>query len=222
VTRRILALFAKQPVPGQVKTRLCPPLSLDQAAACYEAMLRDILDQHLRGSLADVDRALWFTPADATLWFERETPPGYRLLAQRGRNLAERMRALFRTHADEGYGAMVLRGSDSPTLPLERITEAFRSLERADLVLCPDLDGGYSAIGLCEPQDALFELPTSSEDLLERTLAVAAARGLRSDVLTPHHDVDTPADLELLVGEVSEELTPRTRRWLEDARVGSR
>lgn len=212
--RRLLAVFARQPVPGQVKTRLSPPLTPVQAAACYEAMLRDILDQHLADLPADTDRALWYTPAGAGGWFEREAPPAYRLLPQRGPDLAARMAALFRTHAAEGYARIVLRGSDSPTLPRERIREAFRALEKVDLVLCPDRDGGYNAIGLRQPQDALFEVELGTSSVLERTLAVAAERGLRSELLPAHHDVDTPEDLELLRAEVSEALTPRTKRWL--------
>ncbi len=215
--RRLLAVFARHPVPGQVKTRLLPALSPEQSAACYEAMLRDILDQHLADLPKDTDRALWYTPAEAGAWFEREAPSAYRLLPQRGPHLAARMAALFRTHAAEGYTRIVLRGSDSPTLPLERIHEAFRALEEADLVLCPDRDGGYNAIGLREPQDALFEVELGRASVLEQTLAVAKERGLRAALLAAHHDVDTPEDLERLRSEVSEALTPRTRRWLAES-----
>src|SRR5512145_1866135 len=60
--RRVLALFAKAPLPGQVKTRLCPPLRAEEAAALYEAMLEDIVDQHR--DARDCTRALWFWPED--------------------------------------------------------------------------------------------------------------------------------------------------------------
>jgi hypothetical protein len=212
----VLALFAKQPVAGQVKTRLCPPLAPHEAAALYSAMLLDILDQH---AFESADRALWYTPAEARGWFEKQCPAGYRLYPQQGPSLPSRMRELFRSHAREGYRRMVLRGTDSPTLPAVRIAEAFEQLESAaDLVLCPDRDGGYNLIGLREPVDALFDLQMSTSSVLDWTLERARSLGLRASLLTPHHDVDTESDLALLASEVSAGRTPRTAAWLAEAR----
>ena len=210
-SRSVLALFAKAPAAGQVKTRLCPPLSLAQAAELYEAMLLDILDQHRDESVA---LALWYTPAAAEAWFKAHAPRAYALYTQQGPTLPLRMRALFHTHAQQGYTRIVLRGTDSPSLPAERIAEAFEALERADLVLCPDRDGGYNLIGLRGPADALFEVEMSTSNVLEWTVDRGRALGMRVELLTPHHDVDTAADLELLVGELCERSTPRTRAWL--------
>jgi len=215
--RDLLALFAKAPVPGQVKTRLCPPLLPAQAAELYEAMLLDILDQH-RGEPCDL--ALWHTPAAASDWFRAAAPSAYRLLAQQGSDLSARMRWLFRHHADEGYTRIVLRGTDSPTLPSARVPEAFAALASgADIVLCPDRDGGYNLVGLRRPVDALFELEMSTSSVLEGTLARAGELGLRTELLAAHHDVDTEADLALLAGELCETRTPRTRAWLAKSRV---
>jgi rSAM/selenodomain-associated transferase 1 len=196
VSSRLLALFAKAPIPGQVKTRLSPPLSFAEAASLYEAMLLDILDQHAAAS--DADRVLWYAPPEAASWFEGAVSRGYRLRPQCGANLAARMRTVFHAHADEGYERVVLRGTDSPTLPLERISLAFEALERVDLVLCPDRDGGYNLIGLREPCDALFDLEMSTASVLA-------------------------ADLALIREALSEALTPRTLQWFRDARgrIGS-
>ncbi|MEX2204770.1 MAG: TIGR04282 family arsenosugar biosynthesis glycosyltransferase [Myxococcota bacterium] len=208
MSRRILALFAKAPVPGQVKTRLATEISLESAAALYEAMLLDILDQH--GAERDCARALWFTPPDARAWFERAAPAGYRLLPQRGAGLAERMAALFRCHADEGFDRIVLRGTDSPTLPLERVEQAFAALEHAELALCPDRDGGYNLIGLRSACDGLFALELSHAGVLSQTLENARALGLRAELLPAHHDVDTHADWLRLLPALDPRLTPRT------------
>jgi rSAM/selenodomain-associated transferase 1 len=208
MSRRILALFAKAPFPGQVKTRLATEISLESAAALYEAMLLDILDQH--GAERDCARALWFAPADARAWFERNAPAGYRLLPQSGAGLAERMAALFRFHADEGFDRIVLRGTDSPTLPLERVEQAFAALEFAELALCPDRDGGYNLIGLRSACDGLFALELSHAGVLSQTLANARSLGLRVELLPAHHDVDTHADWLRLVPELDPRLTPRT------------
>ena len=212
----MLALFAKEPVAGRVKTRLSPPFSLEEAASFYEAMLRDILEQHLRN---EVDRGVWYEPDSAGEWFREAAPEGYRLVPQRGNTLAERMLYLFQRHAIEGYTRVVLRGTDSPTLPVERVEEAFDRLDKSDVVLCPDLDGGYNLIGLQGPQDSLFELEMSTASVLDQTLERAREAGLRIGLLPAHHDVDTERDLELLEPELSEALTPRTLRWLRDFRT---
>ena len=142
-------------------------------------------------------------------------PAGYRLCPQEGAGLAARMCHLFRVHSQEGYERIVLRGTDSPTLPLERVQRAFEVLEWADGVLCPDRDGGYSLIGLRKPWDALFDLEMSRADVLERTLARAASLGLRVELLPPHHDVDSAQDLALLGSELREQQAPRTARWIK-------
>jgi rSAM/selenodomain-associated transferase 1 len=211
----VLALFAKAPIPGQVKTRLIPPLRPDEAAALYEAMLLDILDQHAGEA---IDLALWHAPPEAAAWFRRHAPPRYRIRAQAGADLALRMAHLFEVHAAEGFDRIVLRGTDSPTLPAERVSAAFASLERCDLVLCPDLDGGYNLIGLRRACTSLFELQMSRRSVLGETLERARRENLRTLLLSPHYDVDTAADLKRLLADVSVERTPRTLRWLESVR----
>ncbi len=208
MTRRVLALFAKAPVPGAVKTRLAPELGAERAAAFYEAMLLDVLDQH--AGARDCELALWFTPDESADWFARHVPARYRRLQQRGLDLAERMRELFRFHAAEGFERIVLRGTDSPTLPAVRVAQAFAALERAPLVLCPDRDGGYNLIGQSVPHDALFELELSRASVLGATLARARELGLRAELLPAHHDVDTWADVARLGAELDPEHTPRT------------
>jgi rSAM/selenodomain-associated transferase 1 len=208
VSRRVLALFAKAPVPGEVKTRLAPELTLERAAELYEAMLLDVLEQHARER--DCELALWFTPDDGADWFAKHAPPAYRLLHQRGPTLAERMCALFQFHAAEGFERIVLRGTDSPTLPVERVAQAFAALDHSPLVLCPDRDGGYNLIGQSSPHDALFELELSRANVLGATLARARELGLSVELLPAHHDVDTWQDVLRLGAELDPALTPRT------------
>lgn len=211
----MLALFAKAPEAGRVKTRLTPPLSPGQAAGLYEAMLCDILEQHAAGE--PEERALWFTPPGARPWFEAAAEGRYRLYVQEGADLGARMREVFRRHAAEGFDRIVLRGTDSPTLPPATVGQAFAALEAADAVICPDRDGGYNLVGLREPAGALFELPMSTATVLEQTRAAARRLGLSLRLLPAHHDVDTAADLELLAREVSgagAPRAPRTAEWL--------
>ena len=124
------------------------------------------------------------------------------------------MRALFRTHTAEGYDHMVLRGTDSPTLPRDRIDAAFAALDDHDVVLCPDLDGGYNLIGLCAARDEMFDIPMSTAAVLDETRERAEAAGLRVRLLEPHHDVDTADDLERLAAGLDAVDAPRTLAWL--------
>ena len=206
--RRVLALFAKAPVPGAVKTRLAPELGDERAAALYEAMLLDVLDQHAREP--DCALALWFTPDGAADWFAAHAPPAYRRIPQRGADLAERMRAAFEVHGAEGFDRIALRGTDSPTLPAARIGEAFAALDHFPAALCPDRDGGYNLIALREPHARLFELELSHGRVLGATLARARELGLACELLPSHHDVDTWNDVVRLGAELDPARTPRT------------
>jgi len=211
VSRRLLALFARRPEAGRVKTRLAPAIGAEQASVLYQAMLLDIADQHAR---SDHDLALWYTPEDAEPWFREHLPARYRLLAQRGPDLGSRMRVFFQVHGDEGYDRIVLRGTDSPSLPEERIQQAFAALDEVDLVLCPDLDGGYNLIGLRAACDQIFDIPMSTASVLDQTLVLAERAGLRAQLLEPHHDVDTADDLERLAGDIDASRAPRTARLI--------
>jgi rSAM/selenodomain-associated transferase 1 len=179
-------------------------------------MLLDVLDQH--AGAPGIERVVWYTPQSAFGWFRAEVPPVYRLLPQQGPDLGARMARAFQVHRWEGYGRIVLRGTDSPTLPQAAIERAFALLERVDLVLCPDLDGGYNLIGLREPCPSLFQIEMSRSTVLAQTLERARSAGLVVELLPTHYDVDTAADLERLGPELTEARTPRTLRWL---RAGS-
>jgi rSAM/selenodomain-associated transferase 1 len=209
----VLGLFAKAPVPGQVKTRLSPPLSPEDCAGLYEAMLLDVIEQHAREGACEL--ALWYSPPEARTWFESRVPAAFELRPQRGSTLGARLAFAFREHAARGSGRIVVRGTDSPTLPIARVAEAFEALDRFDLVLCPDRDGGYNLVGLRSPCDSLFEIEFSTETVLEQTRKRAERLGLRALALAAHHDVDRYADLDRIRSELTPSLTPRTLAWLE-------
>lgn len=209
MTGPVLGLFAKYPEPGQVKTRLAPPLSLEQAAGLYRAMLLDIFEQSAHQ--AGARRALWFSPAEHRSWFATQAV-GFELYLQQGDGLGRRMHHFFETHSAEGSRAMVLRGTDSPTLPTSQIALAFGALDQADLVIGPGPDGGYNLIGLREPCAELFKPAMSQGELLRQTLDAAAELGLRTRLLEPFPDVDTIEDLRALEPGPG---APRTARWIE-------
>jgi glycosyltransferase A (GT-A) superfamily protein (DUF2064 family) len=162
-------------------------------------------------------------PPDAGAALARRAPAAFRVVAQRGGSLGARMDHVVAAAAAAGALPVVLRGSDSPALPADALVEAARALDEADLVACPDPDGGYSLVGLRRPAPGLFAHPMSHGRVLEQTLAAARARGLRTRLAGPGFDVDTADDLGRLAalrGGPAAEACRRTLAWLDRHRAG--
>lgn len=194
-----MVVMAKHPVPGEVKTRMCPPLSLDEAAELYAAMLDDVLEA-TASAARSVGAGLWLAghPPEALGALGRRCPEGTRLLAQRGPDLGARMEAAVADVAGAGFGNILLRGSDSPALAPDALVAGLEALAGCDLSVGPDADGGYAWIALRRPLPGLFQHPMSTASALRDTLSGASAAGLRCRRLPPSFDLDTASDLALL------------------------
>jgi rSAM/selenodomain-associated transferase 1 len=191
-----VAIMAKVPAPGRVKTRLCPPLTPDQAARLARCFLQDRLEQ--LGGIAGVAPLVAFTPADLEAELRGLLPGEVRLVPQAGADLGARLdRILTDLLAESPAGAMAI-DADSPTLPTEYLQQACARLAdaTADVVLGPCEDGGYYLIGLRRPAPALFgEMPWSTAAVLDETVARARRLGLRLALLPSWFDVDRGEDL---------------------------
>jgi rSAM/selenodomain-associated transferase 1 len=212
-----LIVFAKWPEAGAVKTRLCPPLSPEQAAAFYHAMLGDVLDAMAREApLRGLDLALAVTPAAHAPEFAAWAP-AYRVFAQVGGDLSQRMEHAAASELARGAACVLLRGSDSPALAPAVLDAALAALARADVALSPDRDGGYNLVALRRFAPGLFAHAMSTSTVLDDTRAAAARLGLTSEVLAPGFDVDTAADFALLceARPHAAALCPRTYAWLD-------
>ena len=215
MSRGWLIVFAKSPRPGLVKTRMSPPLTLLQAAELYETMLADILDASLRfAKELDLDPVLAYYPPDAASEFMDRAPAGYRLQEQRGLDLNGRMANAFAQAAAAGVTRILLRGSDSPALDLDVHQGMLDRLDNGDdLVLTPDQGGGYALIGMRTARPAVFELPMSTDQVMEQTLTAARAIGLKSSLTKPGFDLDHVGDFhcfDSLPTESLLDLCPRT------------
>ena len=178
--RGCLVVFAKRPEPGRVKTRLCPPFTPEQAAALYAEMLADVLEATAAfcESLA-LDPVLAVDPPEACASLAALAPPGFRVVPQRGPGLAERMAHAAASQWATGASRVLLRGSDSPALDLATLRAGAEGLAEADLVLCPDLDGGYGLVALGRPAPGLFDHAMSTDRVLDDTARTgASARSL--------------------------------------------
>ncbi len=181
--RVTLAVIAKAPEPGRVKTRLCPPCSHEQAASIAAAALRDTLDAMAATS---VGRRTVVLDGAAPAWI----PDGFDIVGQRGDGLDERLAAAF---VDIG-GPTVILGMDTPQVTsvlLDRVVEQLCA-PGVDAVLGPANDGGYWTIGLRVPDPAAVRgVPMS----VAHTHAAQSARledlGLLTRDLPRLTDLDT-------------------------------
>lgn len=216
MSHRSLFVVAKQPAAGQTKTRLCPPLDPETAAALYECFLRDTLA--LMRQVRGVRPAIAYLPLGAEAYF-RALAPDMGLVPQRGGDLGERLANLLGDTLAAGAAQAVVMDSDSPSLPATYVQQAFAELDGpADLVLGPCDDGGYYLIGLKRPQPRLLrEVRMSTPTVVHDTLAIAEALGLRTALLPGWYDVDTAGELDRLASELHAappEVCPATRRLL--------
>lgn len=208
-----LVVFTKPATPGRVKTRLVGDLSPSEAADLHAALLDDLIDETTG---ADFDCWLAWALEDG----EALPPSSLPAITQEGIDLGERLyHALVR--AAHRYGHVGAVGSDHPGLSGASLARAFAALDDADVAIVPALDGGYAMIAAraAALDVALFSgIPWSTSAVLAETLARASRLGLRSRVLEPAADLDTPADLERLCERLAAAVPaagPRVRRLLE-------
>jgi hypothetical protein len=192
--RAVLGIFAKQPLPGRVKTRLCPPLTPAQAARLYHCCLRETV------RLAEQeDWCAWLFYQGQRQFFSQAFPDVH-LAEQTGDHLGDRLTQAFASRFADGALQVVIIGSDSPDLPVSLIRQAFCALARHDVVLAPATDGGYVLIGLRQPAPELFtNIPWSTGEVLSATRRKLAELQLKCRELPGWHDVDDVASLRQLI-----------------------
>lgn len=183
-----LLVIAKAPVPGLVKTRLCPPCSFEEAARLAEAALIDTL------------KAVRTTPAARRLlvldgrvgeWL----PPGLEVARQVGGSLDRRLAGAFALVR----GPAFLVGMDTPQLDARLLSAAVRQMmwPGIDAAMGHTYDGGYWGIGLKHPDPGVFAgVPMSTPYTARAQLDRLRSRGLRVAMLPPLVDVDRFADAQ--------------------------
>ena len=211
-----LVVMAKAPIPGRVKTRLSPPLTPEQAAELAGALLRDTVAAARR--LPDVQVVVAVEPAEAVP-VVRGLVPSVELVPQAVGDLGARLTAVAAARFAAGASAVLVVGSDHPTLPAAVVAQAVTWLRegRDEMVIGPAEDGGYYLLGMTRPHPEVFdEISWSTPDVLRATLDRADALGLPVRRLPSWYDVDTPDDLARLQRALSHhpEAAPTTARWL--------
>ena len=198
----LLAVFARAPELGRVKTRLCPPLTSEQALELHTALVADSLDHFGRVERPGLERALLLSqplldPQDLTV------PEAWAVSIQADGDLGRRLASLFYSAFRRNVTRLVVLGSDSPTLPLDVIHEAFGELERRKAVVGPAEDGGYYLLGASAWIPELFQnIDWGTAEVLSQTTAVLTGKKLDFATLIPWYDIDRSKDLEKLRQEI--------------------
>jgi rSAM/selenodomain-associated transferase 1 len=221
-----LAVMAKAPRPGRVKTRLSPPLTLDQTAALNIRFLRDTTEN--LASIPGSAGLISYTPVGDEALFAGLLPATFALVPQRGDAFGERLLAAAEDILAIGYGAVCLIDSDSPTVPAEAYAQAVRALAEPGerVVLGPSDDGGYYLIGLKQAHPEPFErISWSTGTVFAETVERCREAGLDVVTLPIWYDVDDAQTLATLEAELLEGrrppfatldgyAAPHTKEWL--------
>ncbi len=204
--RNALYIIAKAPRPGFAKTRLARGIGESAAIALYRAFLRDLGTRFATPAARAAFTLGWYlTPPDA--WDDLSSLLGSqdgddkqpRILAQGSGDLTARQDAFFAGMRERGEERAILLAADSPHLAMAVIEDAFRQLDRHDLVFGPVLDGGYYLIGMRRWCDVLQGIPMSTGSVLQDIVARAEAQGYSVGYVAPTFDVDEANDLPQLV-----------------------
>jgi rSAM/selenodomain-associated transferase 1 len=207
-----LAVMAKAPRPGKVKTRLCPPLTPAQAAALNICFLKDTTENlaqvAARSSAAGL---VCYTPVGDEPLFEGLLPESFSLIAQREGDFGERLLGAAEDILDCGFGAVCLIDSDSPTVPAAAFELAVAELNRPGdrIVLGGSDDGGYYLIGLKQAHaEAFRDVAWSTSSVFADTVAAVKAAGIELVELPLWYDVDDGATLDILTAELLDGTRP--------------
>jgi rSAM/selenodomain-associated transferase 1 len=217
-----LAVMTKAPRAGQVKTRLVPPLSPEEAAQLNVSFLRDTAAAIAKARGTTARGVGVYTPIGAEAAYIDILPDDFDLLPQRGDGFGERLAFATEDLFQCGFTSVCLIDSDSPTVSTDVYAEAVEILSQPGdrVVLGPSDDGGYYLIGLKKNHRQLFErIDWSTDRVLDPTKQRARELNLEVSLLPTGYDIDDAATLrrlcdELLSDKSERHVAPNTRKFL--------
>jgi len=218
--RSAVVIVAKRPIPGNVKTRLCPPLSCDEAAELYACFLEDTINKI--GALPGVSKYLAIDgekPESSAI----SLPGSFKAIGQGTGNLGDRLNHLSHL-LFQGVDRLLFVGADSPNLPHLYLKRALEELNYCDVVIGPSEDGGYYLIGMRNHFSCLFNnIDWSTSLVFEQTVNRAQGENLKVGIISTWYDVDTGDSLLKLMSDLQDnpEIAPVTASFLRGLRGGN-
>ena len=211
-----IAVMAKASIPGKTKTRLVPPLTLEEAASFNTAFLKDVAANiAVAGREIPIACYMAYGPPGSHAFFE-STLPAAGLIESWHPNFGDCLFTAIDRILARGHDSAVVLNSDSPTLPTALLVETARVLAQPGdrAVLGPSIDGGYYLLGVKARHRRLFEdVAWSTEHVAHQTRERAAEIGLALHVLPEWYDVDDVSALQTLRAELFAQhaFSPRLR-----------
>lgn len=191
-----LIVFAREPLPGEVKTRLAAAVGDQVAVDLYDSMLQDVLKTARQ--LTDIETVVFWDCEKKSLPVLSDKY-NCNSRCQIAGNLGQRMQAAFEEMFADDCDLCCIIGSDAPDLPLPYIQEAYQLLAtlQVDVVLGPSLDGGYYLLGLRKLWPQLFmDISWGTAAVLGQSIIASQGLGLKTTLLPEWQDIDTVEDLQ--------------------------
>ena len=186
-----LVIFVRNPVLGQVKTRLAKDIGNERALAIYLQLL-----QHTLEITRDLSFRKFIYYADEVSDYDLWSVPGYTKRKQNGNDLGERRLNSFKELFDQGFTQIMIIGSDCLQLQTEHLQEAVVLLESNAAVIGPASDGGYYLLGLTKLYPDLFvNKPWSTDQVFAKTIGDFNNQGISFALLEELSDIDDITDL---------------------------
>jgi len=197
----------KTPRNGFSKTRLSPPLSLEEAASISRCFLKDTSAAIEALSHEDpfVVGVAVYTPMGSEVDLAKLLPSGFKMIAQREASFGTRLLGAIQDLLSVGFSAVCLIDSDSPTLPFHYLRNLSTLLKEPKdrMIIGPSLDGGYYALGLRRAHPRIFEdVSWSTDRVYAQTVERSKEINLPTITLPAWYDVDDQRSLNRLLSEL--------------------
>jgi uncharacterized protein len=205
--RCAMGVMIKTPRSGFSKTRLCPPLSAEEAASISRCFLKDTSTAIQALSQEDpfVVGVATYAPVRSEVTLGELLPPGFKIMAQREADFGTRLLGATEDLFSLGFSAVCLIGSDSPMLPFHcwRDLSTFLKQSEDRMVIGPCWDGGYYVLGIRRAHPRLFaDVAWSTDRVYAETIARAKEINLPAIALPGWYDVDDQVSLSRLLSEL--------------------
>jgi len=191
-----LIIFARAPVPGQVKSRLAAGIGKQAAAECYRVLLVNTVEL---AASSDIVPHRLEVDADTGHQVFRSLTVQFNISVtqQCDGDLGRKMAHSLGKALEYSEFALII-GSDCPAITADYIQAACLAMyDGHDVVIGPAEDGGYVLIGSRVNQPAMFaNIPWGSGQVLARTRERLHALGLSCKELDMLWDIDRPGDYE--------------------------
>jgi len=194
----LIIIFAREPVSGQVKTRLIPALGKEGAAELYRRLLNYVIDNAISAALSPVNLCL--TPESRSRYFtDIANADQFELSVQVGHDLGARMYNAL-VSALKHYSKVILIGTDCPFLNKTDFQQAIAALDSNDMVFSPARDGGYVLVGASRIIPDVFEnIDWGTEKVMAQSRTILAENNFHWQELAEQCDIDTQNDLKYLM-----------------------